>query len=243
MNANDGNHVASSNPYWQENCSPIHVADDMVDLAFTITCRSLPVDHAWALSQAIQERLSWWHTEPHVGLHLIHGGDSGNGWQRPEKGSDMIYLTKRTRLTLRLPRSRLADARSALVGQTLTIANSSLITGEALERRLVYQPALYARHVVVSNVTDDESVFLADAARELQAMAVRFKKMLAGKLNVLMTPKGPCVTRSLLVADLRPEDAIELQRRGLGPRRILGCGLFIPHKALADTDRFSVLIS
>jgi hypothetical protein len=47
-----------------------------------------------------------------------------------------------------------------------------------------------------------------------------------------------------MVAELKPEEAFELQRRGLGEGRKLGCGLFIPHKGIkavktpADEDRF-----
>ena len=32
---------------------------DIVDAVFAISCRSLPVDHAYALSQAIQAVLPW----------------------------------------------------------------------------------------------------------------------------------------------------------------------------------------
>ena len=32
---------------------------DFVDAVFAISCRSLPVDHAYALSQAIRSALPW----------------------------------------------------------------------------------------------------------------------------------------------------------------------------------------
>ena len=216
--------------YWQEEESSALCARDVVDLAFPIGCQSLPIDHAWSLSQAIREKISWWDTEPLVGLHLIYGGASGNGWQRPETGDATFYLTRRARLILRLPKTRTDDARSALQGQILSIFNFSLKIGEAVERSLNPHPALYARHVLA---TPSEDVFLATAAQELQRLGVSFKKMLAGKESILMTPKGPYLTRSLFVADLRPTDSIELQRRGIGAQRILGCGLFVPHKTIS----------
>ena len=37
-------------------------------------------------------------------------------------------------------------------------------------------------------------------------------------------------TRSLMVADLPYEDALELQKQGIGPMRQMGFGLFIPQK-------------
>ena len=47
--------------------------DEIVDAVFAIRCRSLPVDHAWALSQAVQAALPWFAAEPEAGLHTIHG--------------------------------------------------------------------------------------------------------------------------------------------------------------------------
>lgn len=221
------------NPYWQEENLAPKVENDILDLAFSISCRSLPIDHAWDLSQAIQSVLPWWNTEQGVGLHLIHGGESGNGWQRPESGTDIIYLTKRARLTLRLPRLLIEATRSALQGQTLIVAGTNLLINNATERPLICHPTLYARHVFISPTATDENNFLAEAASELKFMGISVKKMLAGKSNSLMTPQGACITRSLLVTDLIPEDALTLQKYGIGKLRTLGCGLFIPHKNLA----------
>ena len=61
--------------------------DEIVDAVFAIECRSLPVDHAYALSTAIQEALPWFADEPQAALHTVHGAASGAGWQRPEQRS------------------------------------------------------------------------------------------------------------------------------------------------------------
>jgi CRISPR-associated protein Cas6 len=128
----------------------------------------------------------------------------------------------------------MVDARAALQRQTLQVAGYSLEVGEAVEHPFGYHPVLYARHVV--DTSHDEGVFLAAVTRELQTMEIRVKKMLPGKSNILATPQGPCITRSLLVVDLQPNDALKLQSRGLGSLRRLGCGLFIPHKTLANAN-------
>ena len=46
--------------------------EDVVDAAFAIECRSLPVDHAYALSAAIQAALPWFAGEPQAGLARVH---------------------------------------------------------------------------------------------------------------------------------------------------------------------------
>ncbi|MGD9164124.1 MAG: type I-MYXAN CRISPR-associated protein Cas6/Cmx6, partial [Chromatiales bacterium] len=69
--------------FWQEETDEEQyvVPDDVVDLIFKIKCRTLPVDHAWPLSEAIHQALPWFAEERQAGLHLIHGADSGNGWE------------------------------------------------------------------------------------------------------------------------------------------------------------------
>lgn len=223
--------------YWEEDAArtPVGVPDDVVDLAFRTDCRSLPVDHAYALSQAVQGILPWFANEPLAGLHLIHGADSGNGWYRPEGAAgDLLYLSRRTRFALRLPKGRLADAR-VLSGRALDVAGSHLVLGEASVRPLSRDGTIYARYVV-GRAADPEAVFLEQVAAELRALGVRFKKVLCGRSHVLAAPEGEVYTRSVLLADLPPEDSIRLQQRGLGPGRKLGCGLFIAHKGLARVN-------
>jgi CRISPR/Cas system CSM-associated protein Csm4 (group 5 of RAMP superfamily) len=35
-----------------------------------------------------------------------------------------------------------------------------------------------------------------------------------------------------MLADLKPEESLRLQQQGLGPHRLMGCGIFIPHKGI-----------
>ena len=216
--------------YWVEEKEdePVSVPDDIVDLAFDIRCQALPVDNAWPLEQAIEAALPWWKGEPRAAVHTIHGAESGNGWYRPEGGDDMLYLSRRTKLVLRLPKERVEEAK-ALTGQRLDIAGHVMEIAAAKVRRLSTLTSLYARHVVTEGCEDEER-FLEWAVSELQGMGITFKKVLSGRGSVVATPDGAVATRSLLVAGLGIEDAIRLQQEGLGSHRKLGCGLFIPHK-------------
>jgi hypothetical protein len=69
---------------------------------------------------------------------------------------------------------------------------------------------------------------------ELDALGIRASTMLCGRVTVLATPERTYRTRSLMLAGLTQEQSLELQRRGLGGERKLGCGLFIPHKDVGD---------
>lgn len=221
--------------FWQESTPDKlpAVPDDVVDLAFAISCRALPVDHAWALSQAIVAILPWFANEDGAGLHPLHVADSGNGWMRPEGADDLLCLSRRTRLVLRVPRARSEDAK-LLSGAKLDVQGHAMQVGEAQLRLLSKETTLFSRYIVLTDADQDENAFLADTVRQLGAIGVRPKKMLCGLARQLRTAGAPINTRSLMIAELSLEESFALQRRGLGPLRTLGCGLFIPHKGIGS---------
>jgi CRISPR-associated protein Cas6 len=220
--------------FWQEDRQDVHqdIADDVVDVAFQIACRTLPVDHAWALSEAVCAHLPWFAAEPGCGLHTIHVAESGNGWMRPEGADELLYLSRRTRLVLRVASARVNDVQ-ALVGARLSVAGHALNVEKATVRTLGPINAVFARYVVGAN-EQDENAFLQAAAGELRAMGVQPRKMLCGIEKSLGTPNGPIRTRSLMIADLTPPESVIVQQRGMGPLRHVGCGLFLPHKDIKE---------
>ncbi len=221
--------------YWQEeedDGSQFVVPEDVVDVQFSITCKSLPVDHAHALSTAVKEALPWFAEEVQAGLHLIHVAESGNGWERPQGEDELLYLSRRTKLTLRVPHHRLEDTKQ-LTGQILDVAGNAMEIGKSNVRLLSISTTLYARYVA-SETGQSEDDFLAALITELKSAGLRFKKVLCGKENLMDTPDGSIITRSLLVADMGFDDAVKLQETGVGPHayKKLGCGLFIAHKTV-----------
>ena len=207
------------------------VPDDVVDLSFRINCPTLPLDHAYSLSTSLLNELPWLKEEKSAALHLIHGAASGNGWFRPEDvKSELLHLSKRTRMRLRLPSHRLDDARE-LTGKTLDVAGHALEIGKADVCLLSSLPTLFARYVVTSEALD-ETQFLEEAARELKSIGVSSRKLLGGITHSLYFPESPVFTRSLMVAELEPEQAVRLQQTGLGEGRTFGCGIFLPHKGI-----------
>jgi CRISPR-associated protein Cas6 len=225
--------------YWQETkqAERYVVPEDVIDLAFPIRCRTLPVDHAWALAEAVRAVLPWIVDERGAGVHPIHVADSGNGWLRPEGPDDLLCPSRRTRLVLRLPAARAAAA-ATLIGRKLDIAGHALeVEGRPGVKKLSIITTLFSRYVVVPEGADQEQAFLRQAHGQLAAMGVRPGKMLCGIEHRIATPRGAVRTRSLMLADMSPEESVTLQQQGLGPERLLGCGLFVPHKSIAEVGR------
>ena len=223
--------------FWEEEKdenTPHQVPDDVVDLVYTISCKCLPLDHAYAFSSAIRAALPWIDDESQAGIHLIHGAESGNGWMRPEDpANELLYLSKRSRMTLRVPRHRIEDARR-LTGEKLDIDGHSLEVGKAKLKLFSALPTQFARYVVVPDGIshEDEAAFMAFAVEELKGLQIRVRKLLCGRTHALQHPGGDLHTRSIMLADLERGEAIALQQQGIGQHRRIGCGLFIPHKGI-----------
>lgn len=220
--------------YWHEEedvTKPFVPPDDVVDLSFDIQCRTLPVDHAYALSQAIQKELPWFADETLSGLHVIHGAETGNGWERPQGPDALLHLSRRTKLVLRLPKTRVQDAQDGLSDKILDIDGHKMAVGKAKQRLLAVTTTLYSRSMV-SDPEQSEEAFIGEQVAALKAMGLRFKKVLCGKSNNIQTPDAILATRSLLVAEMSFEDSVRLQEQGLGAHKALGCGIFTAHKTL-----------
>ena len=220
--------------HWEEEKGEetIPTPDTVVDLSFAIECKTLPVDHAWALFTAIASFLPWLESDPVAGIHPLHVAESAHGWQRPEDPDALLHLSRRTKLVLRVPRDRLEAVRS-LEGQTLIVAGHTMQIGEAEIQPLSRSTSLFARRVVMDE-NEDEEVFLKQQIDALHSMGVRPKKVLPGLAHPLNTPEGPICGRLLSLEGLGLEESFRLQEEGLGPGRHLGFGIFIPHKPLAN---------
>jgi CRISPR-associated protein Cas6 len=225
--------------YWTQDETPadLRVPDDVVDVLFALECRQIPVDHAFAMREALCAAIPWLAEDPDVGIHDVHVAGSQNGWERPVRGTDsFIQPSRRTKLAIRVPKARVDRLLAELTGARLQVADCPLAIGLGKVRLLSKETTLFARHVVGA-VNEDEEWFLARCAQDLARMDIRMRKALCGKEARLATPDGPIQARSLMVASLTVAESIRLQQRGLGSNRLLGCGIFIPHKGIDPVNR------
>ena len=194
----------------------------VVDLAFPLAGRTVPRDYTQALHAALQQELPWLAQEARAGIHplkLVQGSSLG----------PVSLLSQRTRLLLRLPRERVADA-GALAGRTLSVGGHAVQLGEPHERELLPHATLYAYAVAAAG--EDEVAFMQGVAGELQALGVRTHTV-CGKRGGRLYEDHTLTTFSLMLHALSRADSLRVQEQGLGPHRLLGCGVFVPHKSAA----------
>lgn len=220
--------------FWQEqdDKNTFQVPDDIVDASFRLRCKSIPLDHAVALSDAVQTAMPWFRDEKDAALHLIYGAASQNGWHRPEGGDGEFHLSRRSRLELRVPVHRIPEL-EAMQGQEIQVAGRPMVLTELSHRNLNPFPVVFSRHVV-SDPGESEDEFMARMAEQLSGMGIRLRKALCGSESELSSASGePIFTRRLMIADLEKEESIAIQRVGLGEGQKMGLGVFIPHKDIS----------
>lgn len=193
---------------------------EVVEAIFPLEGQALPRDHAQALQHALAERLPWLRSDVGAGIHplkLVFGPES------------LALLSQRTRLILRVNASRL-DSLTALAGVQLDVAGHPLRLGLAHLRALQPHATLYAYRVAAINA--EESLFMQAIEAELAVLAVGGERV-CGKRQSMVVDGREMTTFSMMLHGLGAEQSLRLQQQGLGPHRLLGCGLFVPHKSAA----------
>ncbi len=217
--------------YWNEDkkTEGFKVSDDIIDLSFTIKCKCLPLEHMQALYESLSNVLPWIKDDKFVGIHPVNGAESGNGWERSCDPEELIYLSRRQKMTIRLPKKHLASVEN-LVGQTINVAGYDIELGKTSIKKLSDLPTTFCRSILIDNRMDEDD-FLRWVFEELKKLDIGVNKMMAGKERVVMLPNSSeRITRSLMIAEMEKEESVRIQQHGLGEGRKLGCGIFMPQK-------------
>ncbi len=220
--------------FWQEDIKEEHftLPDDVQDAVFNIHAKVLPIDHAYLLSEALLKHLPWLGAV-NAGVHDIGVAD-GNGWEQDHE-SGFYYPSKRSKLSIRMPKEKLADAQS-LAGKTLDLGQYHIDVIKALAPKMMSDMQIVFAKYVVCDAQLSETEFLQECYQQLQALGITPKKMMAGLKRSIKTAHETLHTRSLMVADLRKSESVKLQELGIGEYRLLGCGLFVPQKGIDSVD-------
>jgi len=196
--------------------------DDVVDLVFALRGRAIALDYADRLWEGLRERLQWLDQLELVGVHPLAGVSPGDS---------ELYLTRRARLALRLP-AGCGDAAGALTGSRLDLGGEVEV-GALTQRSLTPAKALYSSFVTMGE--SDEQGFMV-ACREALAVAGIVGHLVCGKARQAVGAQREWRGFSLMLHGLSKVDSLRLQRDGLGDERQRGCGIFVPHKAIAAVE-------
>ncbi len=188
----------------------------LIELHFRIRGKTLPALHGYAMYSALCHIQPSFHQADWLGIHTIRGHREGRG---------MLRLAPSSRLRLRLPQDRIGEA-LVLSGQAITVGRHAVQIGVPDVRPLIPAPSLSARMVTIKGYTEPEP-FAGACRRQLDAMEVG-GEVEVGRRLVQRAGRATIVGFATWIHNLEPMESMQVQVRGLGGRRRMGCGLLVP---------------
>ncbi len=195
-------------------------AEHAVDAIFSVEGHTLPREHAQPLQQSLCGLFPW----------LAHDAVAAvMPLKLVESDAEMATLPKRLQLVLRVMNSRMPDV-LAVAGREVSVAGCTLRLDKPHFRELRPHATLYAYKV--ASAGNGELAFMETMDQELARLSIRGERV-CGKRSQMVVAGQVLETFSLMLHALTPDQSLRLQQFGLGPHRLLGCGVFVPHKSAA----------
>lgn len=195
------------------------MSEGVLDILFPVAGSTVPLDHGYRLFSALSSVHPWVHERPEVALAPLEGPRVPGG-------------LKPLALRVRAPSSALAQV-AGLSDSEVILADARLRLGTPRLLRLEAAPALHARLVTFKAAKGsamEEATFRACLARALARMECQGTPHLLQR-RVLCISGVKVVGWEVRVEGLSAEDSLRLQVAGLGGRRHMGCGFFLPTPA------------
>ena len=202
---------------------PEEYTPHMIDLQFDLTGTMIPTENAQLLADALRARLPWLGEDPGTGIQHLKGAETN-------LGDATLNINRRTKLYMRIPKMRI-DAMQAIVGETLDLGGHPLKIGVFKTREFSPFANIYAHFVDTGSATEEQ--FVQDVMHELDGHFKLRCGFICGKQQTLQSASGPLYGYSLMLHDVPPHKSLQIQDEGMGRNRLLGCGIFIPHKSIA----------
>ena len=205
---------------------------NIVDVAFSVVAtESLPADHGYALYGALSRVLPAIHRENGIAIHPIRGR---------QVGERRMVLVPSSRLVLRTLASRIPEL-IPLAGASISLRGVRITIGVPEIRVLSPAPVLRSRLVVIKQATAASAAdvnagnFKAAARRQLNSLGVSPQVQLTvGKRRTLRLKQKEVVGYEVILNGLAPSESLAVQAEGIGGRRHMGCGVFVPVAAAQE---------
>ncbi|MFP2961153.1 type I-MYXAN CRISPR-associated protein Cas6/Cmx6 [Myxococcus sp. 1LA] len=186
-----------------------------IDLLFPVQGGPVPLDHAYLLFAALSRHIPALHERADMGVFSLRGVSNTR---------ELLYLGRGT-MRLRCPIESVATL-LPLVSAPLEVAGRRLSLGAPSLYALEPVPSLAARLVTFKHAMDEAS-FVVAASRGLEALGVQ-ATLKVGRRRIVRIAGKKVVGFALELHGLSAEHSLRVQEQGLGGRRHMGCGLFLP---------------
>lgn len=192
-----------------------------LDLNFLALGEEIQLNHGYSLFSAISHLQPLAHGLQEIGIELV-GTSCQKGFLDLKNGNSFLRI--------RLPVEKIPLFYS-LAGKTLTVKGRKIRLGIPQIQPLVPAEKLYSRLVLIKGYQSPEP-FLTAAQIQLEQLGIEANLSLEARQEgdyvrrTLQVKEYSLVGFGVKVKDLKEQDSILLQARGLGGKRRMGCGLF-----------------
>jgi hypothetical protein len=215
----------------------------IIDLAFSIDGATIPLDYGYGLFSSLCRLVPQLHGDRRIGVHPIRG------IREEEK---RLTLVPQSRLRLRMPVEEIATY-LILVGTELDLEGSRLRLGiprsvqgpdgkriavEAIRVEPLRPSSVLSSRLVTIGQISESSAFEESLRRQLDGLGVAAEPRFLPSTDplhrggparrVLRIKQRKIIGYPICISGLTAEESLIVQEHGLGSRRRMGCGLFVP---------------
>jgi len=192
---------------------------EMIDMVFDLEGFILPASYPFTLWEELVKLAPELAEEKMVGVLPLKATRENEG----------LLLSKRAKLSLRLPKEIAENIAGRLSGKIVDFKTSSLKLGRFKPRKIEPYPTIHA-HLVTGE--SNEVLFMENVRAQLAGMNIS-ANLICGKRSTIGDVQQSIHGFSLVAHDLKPEASLKLQYSGLGELHHFGCGIFIPYKEIS----------
>jgi CRISPR-associated protein Cas6 len=195
----------------------------MIDLSFAVQGDRIPADHGYPVYASLSRLLPDLHRENGLAVHPIRGRQAENRQLQIQPWSRLVLRADAGNIPALLP----------LAGKQLSVAGRLLQVGVPQVLALVPAPELRSRLVTIKLAPEKGAItpefFYEAVRRQVEALGISAEAtVVVGRRRTLRIKDKEVIGFELTVAGLAADDSLLLQERGLGGRRHMGCGVFVP---------------
>lgn len=205
--------------------SSARVTSPLVELSFKAYGKLIPIDHSYGLYSAISHQFSQLHEVTQgVSIQNING--------LIDSSQRIIHINETSQLKIRTLTDRISQI-YPLANQQLQIGKHFIRLGIPEISFVVPFPNLHSRITVIKGHQEPQG-FLQAAQRQIDKLEITGELRLAAmadgspKRKTIKIKRHTVVGFGLEILNLSDEDSLILQNFGLGGKRKMGCGIFVP---------------
>lgn len=211
--------------------------EEYLDLSFKVKGPPIFLDSAYTIYSSLSRICPPLHELHSVGIHPIAGIPTTN---------NRLQLTSQSRLKIRIHHLQIPLIYPYLTGQTFQIGQNSYQLGIPDYQSIIPSECLYSRLTIIKRNLNPDS-FIEAVKRQTNNLEVQ------GKIELLTRQDGSPQRRQLTItkkektfkiygfgvkiSELNPEDSLKLQVHGIGGKRKMMCGIFVPATRIKEDQK------